>query len=74
MVSKVDLSELLQLSVAERMQLAQDLWDSIVDQPDVWALDDQQRQVLEQRLDAYRPSPHSGCTWEEARRRIEGPR
>ena len=48
------LSEALQLSAAERILLAQDLWDSVAGEADAWQLSDAQRAELDRRLDAYR--------------------
>ena len=48
------LSEALKLSAAERILLAQDLWDSVVGEPDAWQLSEAQRAELDRRLDAYR--------------------
>jgi len=66
------LSEALQLSAAERILLAQDLWDSVVGEPDAWQLSDAQRTELDRRLDAYRhgDSPSDGSSWNDVKDRI----
>ena len=71
MVRRPDLSELLQLSAAERLQLAQDLWDSVADDAAAWSLSDEQRRVLEQRLGAYQQTPDAGTDWQTVKQRIE---
>lgn len=43
--------EILQLSIAERIQLAEDLWDSILEQQNELPLTDAQKQELDRRLD-----------------------
>ena len=64
--------EALQLSAAERILLAQDLWDSVVDEPDAWHLSDAERAELDRRLDAYRSedSASDRSSWESVKDRI----
>lgn len=45
------------LPVAERIQLVEDLWDSIADAPDVLDLAEAQRAELQGRFEAHRASP-----------------
>jgi putative addiction module component (TIGR02574 family) len=47
------LEEILQLSVAERIQLAEDIWDSIAADPGSLPLSAAQKQELDRRLDSY---------------------
>jgi len=46
-------STLLDLSVEERLQLVEQLWDSIAADQSALALSDAQRQELDRRLDIY---------------------
>lgn len=62
--------EISQLSIADRIQLAEDLWDSILDQQDEPPLTNAQHQELEQRLKRYQQEPTSGSTWEEVKQRL----
>ena len=66
------LSEALKLSAAERILLAQDLWDSVIGEPDAWQLSDAQRAELDRRLDAYRrgDSLSDGSSWDSVKGRI----
>ena len=54
------LSEILQLSVAERIQLVEDIWDSIAAVPDTISLTEEQQAELECRLEAYQANPSEG--------------
>ena len=58
------------LSVSERIQLVEDLWDSIAEDPVSIPLTDQQKSELNRRLDTYRRDPSAGQPWEHVRRRI----
>lgn len=59
------------LSVSERIQLVEDLWDSIaVSGADV-PLTAAEIQELDRRLDDLEANPGTGLPWEEVRARIE---
>jgi putative addiction module component (TIGR02574 family) len=64
---KVDIS---QLSVAERIQLAEDLWDSILEQQEELPLSEAQRKELNRRLESYKKNPANGSSWEEVKKRL----
>ncbi|HEX4945553.1 MAG TPA: addiction module protein [Blastocatellia bacterium] len=59
------LSDILQLSVAERIQLAEDIWDSIAAFPDALEITAEQRQELDRRLQALAQNPNEGISWTE---------
>lgn len=61
------LSELLKLSEAERIQLAQDLWDSIPADSDVLAPSAEQIEEWHRRLAEHEADPASAIPWEEVR-------
>jgi putative addiction module component (TIGR02574 family) len=64
--------ELLKLSVAERLELVQELWDSIAAdcEREPYPLIDEQRQDLERRLAEADAEPAGGAPWQEVRERI----
>ena len=65
------LSELLKLTPAERIQLAEDLWDSVAARPeDIPPLSEAQRIEIERRLSAHSGDPGSAIGWEEVRSRL----
>ena len=70
MLSKITTTDLLELSVSERIQLVEDLWDSIVAVPESVQLTEAQKQELDRRLDAYHQNPDAGSPWELVRERI----
>ena len=69
-MSTTPLSELLKLSEAERIQLAQDLWDSIPAESEALPLSEEQLRELERRATEHRADPASSIPWEEARARL----
>jgi putative addiction module component (TIGR02574 family) len=67
-----DLSELFKLSVEERLQLVEDLWDSIEadtrDKP--FELSDEEKAELDRRLAEHEANPESALRWEDVRARL----
>jgi putative addiction module component (TIGR02574 family) len=61
-----------ELSLAERILLVEEIWDSIAAHPEVVPLTEAQRQDLQRRLDAYRDNPKAGSPWEEVKARLQG--
>lgn len=60
--------DFLGLSVAERIQLVEDIWDSIAaESPEAAALTTPQLQELQRRLDAHDQDPSSAVLWENVR-------
>ena len=66
------LSEILQLSVAERIQLVEDIWDSIAVIPDAVSLTTEQKVELERRLEAYQANPSEGISWNDLKEKLRG--
>ena len=52
-MSNLTSQQIEQLSVAERIQLVEDIWDSIAATPEHLDLTEEQRQELDDRLAAY---------------------
>jgi len=69
-MSKVARKDILNLSVAERIDLIGDLWDSLADTAEAIALTEAQKAELDRRLEAYRKDPAAGAPWSVVRDRI----
>lgn len=63
----VDISE---MSIAERIQLAEDLWDSIIYTPEVLPVTEPQQQELDRRLERYSQNPEAGSSWRAVKERL----
>ena len=66
----VNLTELLQLPVEERLRLVEALWDSIAEFPEALELSAAQKQELDRRLAAYERNPDAGVPWAELKQRL----
>jgi putative addiction module component (TIGR02574 family) len=74
-MAKTDpISDILRLSVAERIQLVEDIWDSIAVEPDALTLSDEQREELDRRLADQEANPGVGRAWSEVKTRLLGGR
>ncbi len=63
-------SDVLSLSVPERIQLVEDIWDTILEVPEQVILTDEQKAELDRRLDGYHQNPDEGSPWAMVRERI----
>jgi len=64
--------DILELSVAERIQIVEDIWDSIAAVPEAVPLNEDQKNELDCRLEAYHLNPDAGSPWLEVRQRLRG--
>lgn len=62
--------DLLQLSVEERLQLLDDIWESIRQQPESLPLTDEQRSELDRRLEEHRRDPEAAEPWPAVMKKI----
>lgn len=63
--------EILDLSVSERIQLAQDIWDSVAEAPESLSLTDEEKTEIDSRLDLYHKDPNAGSPRSVVRDRIK---
>jgi putative addiction module component (TIGR02574 family) len=68
-MNKALLAELMRLTPTERLELVEELWDSILPQ-DLPPLTEEQKQEIERRYEALVRDPNRGSTWEDARARL----
>lgn len=67
-----DIAEIRKLSVPERLQLVGEIWDSILDAPELLPVSDELARELQQRLEAHRASPESSESWESVEQKVFG--
>jgi putative addiction module component (TIGR02574 family) len=69
-MAEVTLADVLDMPVAERILLVEDIWDSIAAVPETVSLTDEQREELDRLLEAHHRDPEASSPWEEVRERI----
>ncbi len=62
-----EFAPLLKLGRAERLQLVEDLWDSLVQEEAALPLSDANRDELRRRKERFLQHPQSGLTWEQVK-------
>jgi len=67
---KIKLADILELSLDERLELVTAIWDSIAEVPAAVSLSDEQRRMLDERLDDLAKHPNAGSPWPEVKARI----
>jgi putative addiction module component (TIGR02574 family) len=70
MKKRFSIAEISGLNVAERIQLVEDLWDSIAELPEQVELPDSAKKELDKRIEAYHKHPELGSPWKEVKQRI----
>jgi len=66
----MQVSEILQLSVAERVQIVEDIWDSICKNPEELPLSEAEKLELDKRLESYKENPDEGIEWETLKKNL----
>ncbi|MBE9064285.1 addiction module protein [cf. Phormidesmis sp. LEGE 11477] len=62
-----------QISISERIQLAEDLWDSILSNPESLVVTESQKQVLDERLEKHQTPPEDSSSWRAVKARLGNP-
>ncbi len=62
--------EFMALSSDERISYVQNLWDFIAATPEQVPIPESHKQILDQRLAAYKADPNTGKSWSQVRDNI----
>lgn len=73
MKRKPSIADILELDIQERIELVEDIWESIAAVPDRVLLTEAQRDELDRRLADHHENPELGSPWEEVRSRLRNP-
>jgi len=65
-------SQISQLSVPEKIQLVEDLWDDIAAHPESLPMPEWQKTELDQRKSEHKNNPSAASNWEDVKKRIQG--
>jgi putative addiction module component (TIGR02574 family) len=68
---QAEFAALFQLPVEERIRLAQDLWESAVEEAPAMSIPAWHLEELAQRAQAFEASPGPLSSWEAVKRRLE---
>jgi putative addiction module component (TIGR02574 family) len=69
-MKSISLEEIRDLSVSERIQLVEDIWDTVAAESPDLELTEVQKAELERRLALHNEDPRRGSPWSEVKARI----
>ena len=70
MPHSADVKRILKLSVAERVQIVEDIWDSITDQEEDLPVPPEHLAIIKERLALRKTRGRSTKTWDEVKRDV----
>jgi len=70
MEMNTQVAEIFELSVAERIQIVEDIWDSISNAPEELTLSEAEKLELDNRLESYKQNPNEGIEWETLKKNL----
>ena len=69
-MKQITATDALALSIPERIQLVEDIWDTIAIEPEAIELTEKDKKIIDERLEAYHRNPELGSPWEDVYKRI----
>ena len=69
-MNKITATDTLELSIPERILLVEDIWDTITTKASSIELTDEEKRIIDARLEKYHQNPESGSPWEDVYKRI----
>ncbi len=69
-MKQIKATDTLDLSIPERIQLVEDIWDTIAAQAAYVELTAEEKKIIDERLEAYHRNPTLGSPWEDVFKRI----
>ncbi|MDM8539483.1 addiction module protein [Desulfococcaceae bacterium HSG9] len=69
-MKSITVTDTLALSIPERIQLVEEIWDTIAAQAVTPELTVAEKKLIDERLEAHRQNPEAGSSWENVYRRI----
>lgn len=69
-MKKLTVSDVIALSVPERIQLVEDIWDTIAANIESIELTEKEKKLINDRLEAYHQNPDSGLPWKDVYEKI----
>jgi putative addiction module component (TIGR02574 family) len=71
---KLDMDAIRRLSVAERLALVEEIWESISEDPSAMPISEEQLAEARRRLAAHDADPSSSVPWDLAEKRLRAKR
>jgi len=69
-MKRITATDTLTLSIPERIQLVEDIWDTIAAEAQFIELTEDEKRIIDERLEAYHRNPDLGSPWKDVYKRI----
>jgi putative addiction module component (TIGR02574 family) len=69
-MKKITVTDSLNLSIPERIQLVEEIWDTIAAEADTVELTEEEKRIIDERLEAYHRNPKAGFPWESVYQKL----
>jgi len=69
-MSIADIPQLQKLSKDEKLQIIEELWDSLDHDTEAWPMSDEEKAILDARLDEHEANPGTSLSLEEFKRQF----
>ena len=69
-MKKITATDTLSLSIQERIQLVEDIWDTIITEANSVELTEEEKKIIDLKLEKYHKNPELGSPWEDVYKRI----
>jgi len=69
-MENIKVTDTLKLSIPERIQLVEDIWDTIASETESVEFTENEKKIIDERLEAYHKNPNEGSSWDEVYKRI----
>lgn len=69
-MKQITATDILALSIPERIQLVEDIWDTIASESESIELTEEEKRIIDARLEAYHKNHDLGSPWEDVYKRI----
>lgn len=66
----VTATDTLNLSIPERILLVEDIWDTIAVEANHVELTENEKKIIDERLESYHKNPAIGSPWEDVYKRV----
>jgi putative addiction module component (TIGR02574 family) len=70
-MSQVPIDSILDLPTAERIAIVQEIWESVVDTPELVEITAAQREELERRWIDFQRNPDDGESWSDVKKSLQ---
>jgi len=69
-MKKITATDTIALSIPERIQLVEDIWDTIAAEAQSIELKEDEKRIIDERLVAYHRNPDLGSPWKDVYKRV----